>query len=134
MNLAAILADAGKAAAGGVFENVTGIPTGGGTRNISSSVSSNAITVNPAITVIGGSGSANPSTSGGATSSPSTPITANNPWQPYGSGYRAPAQAEVDVSTWQGGGAPASSDLIAGIPNEWLMAGAGIAAALYFGG
>lgn len=138
MDWAAFAGKVVKDAVGSGFEELTGIPTGGGARNISTATASNAVSVNPAITVISGGGTANPSTSGSATASPSTSVTANNPFNPlggYGAG-RPPTQAEVDVGSWQsqlaGPSTPAS--ILDGVPDWLLIGGAGLAAFMFMQG
>jgi len=110
---------------------LSGLNAGGGRGgNIATaSSSSSAVSVNPNITVIGGSGSANPSSGGYATSSPNASAVANPnpPWQgSYGFGAGVYPQADVDVSQYR---LPGSASIIPGV-DDWLLIG-GLAVAAW---
>lgn len=101
---------------------------GGGGSTASSSSSAASVSVNPNITVIGGSGSANPSSGGYATASPAANATANTqpPWSnTYGMGANYPILQEPGAGAY---GPAVNSSLIPGIPDWLLLVGVGVAA------
>ncbi len=108
-----VLGDVAKGVLGKIGLGTGG--RGGGTY----SAASTAVSVNPAITVIGGSGYANPSTSGSAMAPITQPGT-------YGAG-RPPPLADIDQAPFSLGDAAGDDTFL------WLIA-AGVGAFVLFGG
>jgi len=126
-----------KQLASAAIGKALGVPGGGGggfgfgsPSNISSSQATTTVSVNPSIVAISGGGTATPSTNGYATSSPVQEAKSqpNNPYQPYGQG-RPSALGDVDANPWGSlDSSNSTTDIIPGIPDLLLFAGAGAAA------